>query len=251
MRTERLRFAGSQSAELAAILNTPDEGAPAAFALFAHCFTCSKDFTAIVNISKALVAKGIAVFRFDFTGLGESEGEFAETTLSSNVEDLVAAADYMNREFSGPKILIGHSFGGAAIIQAAGKIGSCRAVATIAAPYDPTHIADLLDLDKKFESADTIDVAIAGRTFQLRRQFLDDIRDEKMKGAIGQLGKPLLIFHSPLDNTVGIDNAGKIFQAARHPKSFISLDDADHILSDPNDSRYVGNIIAEWAKRYI
>jgi putative redox protein len=251
MKSIKIKFTGSQTAELAAILNIPDSESPQAYALFAHCFTCGKDFKAVVNISKALAAKGIAVFRFDFTGLGESAGEFSKTTFSSNVDDLVAAAEHMKKKYAEPKILIGHSFGGAAVIQAAGKIESCEAVATIAAPYDPSHIVDLLDLDDRFEDRDAVDVTIAGRTFQLRRQFLEDLRDEKLRGTIGELRKPLIIFHSPIDNTVSIDNAGKIFQAAKHPKSFISLDDADHVLSDPDDSRYVGNIIAEWAGKYI
>jgi len=204
-----------------------------------------------VNISKTLVARGIAVFRFDFTGLGESEGDFAETTFSCNVEDVIAAAEHMNSEYAGPKILIGHSFGGVAVIRAAERIDSCTAVATIAVPYDPSHVADLLNLDEKFEDGDVIGVTIAGRSFQLGRSFLEDIRDEKLKGAIGRLRMPLLIFHSPVDNIVGIENAENIFQAAKHPKSFVSLDDAGHILSDPRDSEYVGSIIAEWAKRYI
>ncbi len=251
MNSRKVRFTGSQSTDLAAILNTPDTEPPAAYALFAHCFTCGKEFKAVVNISKALVAKGIAVFRFDFTGLGESEGEFSDTTFSSNVEDLIAAAEYMKSTYAGPQLLIGHSFGGTAVIRAAERIENCRAVATIAAAYDPSLLADRLNLDERFEDSDAIEVTIAGRAFRLKRQFLEDIRDEKLKGTIGTLRKPLIIFHSPVDNIVGIDNAGKIFQAAKHPKSFISLDDADHVLSDPNDSKYVGNIIAEWAAKYI
>ncbi len=251
MSSTRVRFRGSNGDELAAILDLPDEGKPIAYALFAHCFTCSKDYKSVVNISKALVQKGIGVMRFDFTGLGESEGDFSETTFSSNVDDLVAAAAFMKSEHDGPAILIGHSFGGAAVIQAAGKIESSRAVAVIATPYDPSHVAELLQLEKRFENSDTIDVTISGRTFKLKRKFLDDLRHEAIKKPLADLRKPLIIFHSPADGVVGIDNAAKIFQAARHPKSFISLDGADHLLSDPADSKYVGFIIAEWARRYI
>lgn len=251
MSSSRVRFSGSNGDELAAILDMPDKGKPSAYALFAHCFTCSKDYKSVVNISRGLVQKGIGVMRFDFTGLGESEGDFLETTFSSNVEDLVAAAKYMQSEHDAPAILIGHSFGGAAVIQAAGKIESSRAVAVIATPYDPSHVADLLQLEKRFEKKDTIDVTISGRTFKLKRKFLDDLRNEAIKRPLAELHKPLIIFHSPADAVVSIDNAAKIFQAARHPKSFISLDRADHLLSDPADSQYVGYIIAEWARRYI
>ncbi len=251
MSSSKVRFTGGNGDELAAILDMPDMGKPVAYALFAHCFTCSKDYKSVVNISRALVQKGIGVMRFDFTGLGESEGDFSETTFSSNVEDLSAAAEYMNSEHEGPAILIGHSFGGAAVIQAAGKIESSRAVAVIATPYDPSHVADLLQLEKRFEKKDTIDVTISARTFQLKRKFLDDLRHEAIKRPLADLRKPLIIFHSPADGVVSIDNAAKIFQAAKHPKSFISLDGADHLLSNPTDSKYVGFIIAEWAMRYL
>lgn len=251
MSSTRVRFPGSGGAELAAILETPDDRAPTAYALFAHCFTCSKDYKSVVNISRALVQRDIGVMRFDFTGLGESGGDFSETTFSSNVEDVIAAADYMESQNQPPAVLIGHSFGGAAMIQAARKITSSRAVAVIASPYDPSHVADLLQLEKQFEKKDTVDVTISGRTFQLKRKFLDDLKSEGIKKPLAELRKPLIIFHSPADAVVGIDNAAKIFQAARHPKSFISLDGADHLLSDPADSRYVGFIIAEWARRYI
>jgi len=251
MSSTRVRFSGSNGDELAAILDMPDKGKPVAYSLFAHCFTCSKDYKSVVNISKALVQKGIGVMRFDFTGLGESEGDFSETTFSSNVDDLVAAADYLQTTHDSPAILIGHSFGGAAVIQAAGKIESSRAVAVIATPYDPSHVAELLQLEKRFAKQDTIDVTISGRTFKLKRKFLDDLRNEAIKKPLADLRKSLIIFHSPADGVVGIDNAAKIFQAARHPKSFISLDGADHLLSNPADSQYVGFIIAEWARRYI
>jgi alpha/beta superfamily hydrolase len=251
MSSSRVRFTGSDGDELAAILDMPDKGRPAAYALFAHCFTCSKDYKSVVNISRALVQRDIGVMRFDFTGLGESEGDFSETTFSSNVEDLIAAAEYMKSRHESPAILIGHSFGGAAVIQAAGKIQSSRAVAVIATPYDPSHVADLLQLKKRFENKETIEVNISGRTFRLKRKFLDDLRNEAIKRPLADLRKPLIIFHSPADAVVGIDNAAKIFQAAKHPKSFVSLDGADHLLSDPADSQYVGFIIAEWARRYI
>jgi len=251
MKSTRLKFDGSRGTELAAILNLPDRGKPRSYALFAHCFTCSKDFKAAVNIARALTDRDMAILRFDFTGIGDSKGEFSETTFSSNVEDMAAAAAFMAEKYEPPGILIGHSFGGAAAIQAAARIKSCQAVAVIAAPYDPSHIAGLLNLEERFKESDSITVNIAGRQFKLRKKFLEDIKDERLKKTLGRLQCPLIIFHSPQDNIVGIENAGRIFKAAVHPKSFISLDGADHVLSDPADSAYVGYIIAEWAARYL
>lgn len=246
-----VRFAGSRSFTLDARLDLPDSATPAGYSLFAHCFTCSKNYKSVVNVARALAERHIGVLRFDFTGPGESEGEFSETNLTSNINDLTAAADYMAANYESPAILIGHSFGGAAAFWAAGRISSVRAVVTIAAPYDPAHISDLLDLDKAFRDRETVDITIAGRSFTLKRQFLEDVSRAQPAEAIGKLNKPLLIFHSPVDGVVGIDNAARIFQAAGHPKSFISLDTADHLLSDEDDSRYAGRIIAEWAGRYL
>lgn len=223
-----------------------------ACALFAHCFTCSKNVFAATRISRALAARGIAVLRFDFTGLGESDGDFADTNFTSNVDDLVAAADFMRATIEAPSILVGHSFGGAAVLRAAHEIEEVAAVVTIAAPFDPGHVAHLLgEARGDVAAGETSDVTIAGRTFTIRPQFLDDISSVDAKTYIGNLGRPLLIFHSPTDQTVGIDNASQIFRAAKHPKSFISLSGADHLVSDRNDAEFVASMLSAWAERYI
>jgi alpha/beta superfamily hydrolase len=252
MKSERISFRNTVGFTLRAIVDTPESGELRACALFAHCFTCTKNLKAVVNISRALNEEGIAVMRFDFTGLGESEGEFADTNFSSNVADLVDAASFMEKNYRAPSILIGHSLGGAAAIKAAHVIASCRAVATIAAPADPRYveraIASTMDeIEKRGEA----EVSLAGRNFKIKKQFLEDIKQASMYDAIATLGRALIVFHSPADNVVGIDNAAGIFKAARHPKSFVSLDTADHLLSDERDSRYVGRVIAAWAGRYI
>ncbi len=252
MRNQRVAFAGAQGDELRALLSLPDEGAPAAYALFAHCFTCSKDLKAVVNISRALTHQGIGVLRFDFTGLGESEGDFADTTFSSNIQDLVAAAEYMGREFEAPAILVGHSLGGAAVLQATHLIDSARAVATIGAPFDPEHVTHLFeDAIGEIQAEGEAEVTLGGRSFTLSREFVDDLATHKMERSIGTLGRPLMVFHSPVDRTVGIQNAALIYKAARHPKSFVSLDDADHLLLDESDSGYVGTVLGAWASRYV
>jgi putative redox protein len=223
-----------------------------AVALFAHCFTCGKDNKAARRICEGLKLHGIAVLRFDFTGLGASEGEFANTTFSSNVDDLVAAADHLKEKLAAPAILIGHSLGGAAVLAAAHRIADARAVVTINAPCDPAHVAGLLG-----ESADRIrtegevEVKLAGRPFRIRRALLDDISQQMLSAHIGRLHKALLIFHSPTDDTVGIENASHIFLAAKHPKSFISLAGADHLISQPGDAAYIAHVIAAWAERYL
>jgi len=252
MRNQRITFPGANGGQLSARLSLPPDGEVVACALFAHCFTCSKDLKPVVNISRALTQQRIAVLRFDFTGLGESEGDFADTTFSSNIEDLVAAAEYLGREFEAPSILVGHSLGGAAVLQAASRIESVRAVATIAAPFDPIHVKHLFEgsLDEIEEHGEA-EVLLAGRRFTVGRQFVRDLDGHRMEEAIAGLGRPLLVFHSPVDQTVGIDNAALIFKAARHPRSFVSLDDADHLLLDERDSLYVGSVLAAWASRYI
>jgi putative redox protein len=233
-------------------LDLPVDGEPIAYALFAHCFTCSKDLKAVYHISRTLTRERIAVLRFDFTGLGESGGDFADTSLSSNVQDLIAAAEFLTSRFEGPKLLIGHSFGGAAVIRAASAIASCRAVVTIAAPADPRHVSKTLGPAAATMAArGEAQVAIGGRTFRLRRTFLDDLQDVDLEAALQNLNRALLVMHSPLDDVVGIENAARIFQAAHHPKSFVSLDQADHLLSNLADSRYAGAVIAAWARRYI
>ncbi len=251
MKSRNVRFKGSLSEQLAAKVDLPDDEQPRAFALFAHCFTCSKDFKAVVNIAKALTADGIAVMRFDFTGLGQSEGEFEHTNFSSNVDDLLTAVRYMEDNLKPPKILIGHSLGGAAVIQAADDVKSCGAVVVIGSPYDPAHVKQIFqDRQDEIDEKGEAEVMIAGRSFTITRQFVEDLKDEGLKPHLQRLRRPLLIFHSPIDNVVGIDNAAKIFSAAKHPKSFISLDEADHVLSDEKDSQYVGAMTAEWVTRY-
>jgi putative redox protein len=252
MRTQSLKFDNAQGEQLSAQLAMPADRHPRACALFAHCFTCNKNLTAIHNISRALTAAGFAVMRFDFTGLGESEGDFANTNFSSNVEDLIAAADQLAEMIESPTVLIGHSLGGAAALMAAGRIDSVKAVATIGAPSEPDHVAQHLDghLDT-LESEGVAQVDIGGRPFTVKKQFLDDIRTVRLEERIHELRKPLLIMHSPVDEVVGIDNAQALYKAAMHPKSFISLDHADHLLSRREDSLYVGALIGAWAGRYI
>lgn len=252
MKFKKLEFTNEADQRLAARIDLPEKRRPAAYALFAHCFTCSKNIKAAAHISRALTADGIAVFRFDFTGLGESEGDFGDTNFSSNVEDLVLAAQFMAQNYEGPRILIGHSLGGAAVLQAAGRIPSSVAVITIAAPSDPNHVTLALGDSKAIiERRGEAKVDLAGRTFKIKKQFLDDLESVSMQQTIQNLKQALLIFHAPTDEVVGIDNAARIFKAARHPKSFISLDQADHLLMNPRDSRYVGSLIAAWANIYI
>ena len=251
MRTETLRFPGAQGAELAARVNLPVGRKPRGWALFAHCFTCSKDLKAVDNISLALNREGVAVFRFDFTGLGQSGGEFADTDFSSNVEDLVAAARFMETEYDAPHILVGHSLGGSAVLAAAAEMPSVEAVATIGAPFDPAHVKHLFTgaLDE-IESRGVAEVELAGRRFKVRKEFLENLEAQRARKTIASLGRPLLVFHSPVDGIVGIENARLIYEAAKHPKSFVSLDTADHLLTEAEDSRYVGSVLASWASRY-
>jgi uncharacterized OsmC-like protein/alpha-beta hydrolase superfamily lysophospholipase len=249
--SERFDFSNAAGERLAALLDSPIEP-PRAYALFAHCFTCGKDIRAAKRIAEALTALGIAVLRFDFTGLGSSEGEFANTSFSSNVTDLVAAADALRRTRRAPAILIGHSLGGAAVLAAAADIAEARAVVTIAAPCDPSHVVGLFkDRIGEIDTAGGIDVNLAGRPFRIGRAFLDDVNQQRLRDRIGALHKALLVFHSPTDDIVGIENATYIFTAAKHPKSFVSLAGADHLLSRRSDATYVANVIRAWAERYL
>jgi uncharacterized OsmC-like protein/fermentation-respiration switch protein FrsA (DUF1100 family) len=247
----RATFPGSSGNELSARLELPS-GPVRAFALFAHCFTCTKDVLAARRIAGGLAAAGVGVLRFDFTGLGSSEGDFANTNFSSNVEDLVCAADYLRRHYEAPAILIGHSLGGAAVLAAAGRIPEAKAVVTIGAPADAAHVLKQLggSLDQ-ITSEGEAEVRLAGRPFRVRRSFVEDAEAQRLEEAIRTLGRALLVMHAPRDETVGIDNASRIFAAARHPKSFVSLDDADHLLSRPQDAAYAAGVIAAWAARYI
>jgi uncharacterized OsmC-like protein/fermentation-respiration switch protein FrsA (DUF1100 family) len=251
MPTERFQFTGEGGHQLAAALDTPD-GPVHAYALFAHCFTCGKDVLAAKRIATALAAKGIAVLRFDFTGLGASEGEFANSTFTSNVADLVRAAAHLRESRAAPALLIGHSLGGAAILAAAGQIPEAKAVVTIAAPSDPVHVTHLFkDQVEDIRKQGKVEVQLAGRPFHIKREFLDDVAEHSLSAYIAKLHKALLVMHSPTDDTVGIDNATKIFVAAKHPKSFVSLSNADHLLSNRRDSSYVADVITAWAERYI
>lgn len=251
VKSERLQFDGHSGATLAARLDLP-EGPVRAAAIFAHCFTCSKDIPAARRIAARLAARGIAVLRFDFTGLGHSGGEFASTNFSSNVQDLVAAAEVLTGRGMEPQLLIGHSLGGAAVIMAAAKIKSARAVVTIGAPSDPSHVAHnfggKLDVIRTHGSAQ---VSLGGRTFEIRKQFLDDIAEARLTDHLSKLGRALLVLHAPRDEVVGIDNASAIFLEAKHPKSFVTLDDADHLLSREADAEYAADIIATWSARYL
>jgi putative redox protein len=251
MPTERFQFEGTGGHQLAAALDLPDSE-PLAFALFAHCFTCSKDNLAARRISAALAAHGIAVLRFDFTGLGGSEGEFANATFSSNIADLVRAADHLRRSHKAPTLLIGHSLGGAAVLAAAAQIPEAKAVATIAAPSDPSHVTGLFaEHVETIKQQGSVEVSLAGRPFTISREFLDDVGEHRLMAQVTKLRKALLVMHAPTDDTVGIDNATQIFLAARHPKSFVSLDHADHLLSDRRDASYAAGVIAAWAQRYF
>jgi putative redox protein len=248
---ERFQFAGSDGQQLAAALETPD-GEIRAYALFAHCFTCGKDVLAAKRIAVALAAKGIAVLRFDFTGLGSSEGDFANSTFSSNVADLVLAADYLRETRGAPAILIGHSLGGAAVLAAAAQIPDAKAVVTIAAPSDPADVTGLFaDRIEDIREHGKVEVSLAGRPFHIKREFLDDIAEHNLMAHVANLHKALLIMHAPTDDTVSIDNATRIFVAARHPKSFVSLAGADHLLTKKSDAAYVADVIAAWAERYL
>ncbi len=251
MPSARHDFTATDGQLLAARLELP-AGPVKAYALFAHCFTCTKDVFAAARIADGLAAHGIAVLRFDFTGLGASEGDFANTNFSSNVEDLVAAADYMRDKLGAPALMIGHSLGGAAVLAAAGQVASLKAVVTIGAPSDPSHVTRLFDGQIDDIHADgQAQVQLAGRVFTIKRQFLLDAAEQNLNEKTARLHRPLLVMHAPMDHTVDISNALHIFKAAKHPKSFISLDGADHLLTRKEDAEWVANMIAAWSAPYI
>ncbi|MEM9199518.1 MAG: bifunctional alpha/beta hydrolase/OsmC family protein [Pseudomonadota bacterium] len=250
MATEKITFQGHSGADLAARLDLP-EGAPIATAIFAHCFTCGKDIAAARAVSAGLNGAGFAVLRFDFTGLGHSEGEFANTGFTSNVEDLGAAATHLAGRGMSPALLVGHSLGGAAVLAAASRIATVRAVATIGAPADPAHVLHNFGTGlAEIEAAGEAEVSLAGRPFRIGRGFVEDVRAQRLTELVAGLRKPILLLHAPRDETVGIENAGEIFTAAKHPKSFVSLDEADHLLTRRADGAFAAQVIAAWAQRY-
>ena len=251
MSTERFSFAGHAGDELAARLDMP-AGPHLATAVFAHCFTCGKDIAAARRISARLSGMGIAVLRFDFTGLGHSGGEFANTTFTSNVDDLVRAAEALTRRGHPPSLLIGHSLGGAAVLKAASQIDTVKAIVTIGAPFDPAHVTENFGASlKKIETEGKAEVSLAGRPFTIGKSFVDDVNGVVLKDVVSSLNKALLVMHAPRDTTVSIDNAAGIFMAAKHPKSFVTLDDADHLITEPKDAEYAAEVISAWAGRYL
>jgi putative redox protein len=252
MKSKKIEFTGSQGDSLSAKLDLPEGEQQKGTVLFAHCFTCSKNLKVMSNITSILAQMGFATFRFDFTGLGESDGDFSNTNFSSNVDDLVAAYKYLESEGQSPAILAGHSLGGAAVLQAAHQMDSVKAVATIGAPAHPDHVRENFSMHlDEIEEKGEAEVTLAGRKFTIKKQYQDDLKEARIASFIKKLDRALMIFHSPIDNTVGIDNASMIFNAAKHPKSFVSLDEASHLLSNDKDSKYVGKVLATWAEKYI
>jgi putative redox protein len=252
MSLEKIAFTNRDGQKLIGRLELPADQHPHNFALFAHCFTCNKNLGAVRNISRALTSQGFGVLRFDFTGLGESEGDFEDTNFSGNVEDLVDAAKFLETNYQAPSLLVGHSLGGAAVIFAAAELESVRAVATIGAPSNPKHVQHLFQSSiEEIEATGAAQVKLSGRGFTIKKQFVDDLHRHRLPAVAKSLRKPLLIMHSPQDDTVGINNAEEIYHAAHHPKSFVSLDGADHLLMNKQDSIYAGTVIAGWASRYV
>ena len=252
MRSEKLTFTGSGGDELAAAVEYPGDGEPLGYALFAHCFTCTKDIQSARYVTAGLAQRGFAVMRFDFTGLGASTGDFSNTNFTSNVQDLVIAAQFMESRSMAPRMLIGHSLGGAAVLVAADRMPSVTLVATIGAPAEPAHVRKLFTgSEDEIERKGEAEVLLSGRPFRIRRQFLEDIEGVRMQEHIKSLGRELVIFHSVADKTVGIDNARRIYEMAQHPKSFVSLDRADHLLGDKNDAKFVADILAAWGGRHL
>ncbi|AUC77211.1 bifunctional alpha/beta hydrolase/OsmC family protein [Olleya sp. Bg11-27] len=252
MNIQKINFTNAEGQQLIGRLELPINQHPHNFTIFAHCFTCNKNLSAVKNITRELTSNGFGVLRFDFTGLGESEGDFENTNFSGNVDDLISASNYLKENYTAPTLLIGHSLGGAAVIFAASKIDSVKAVATIGAPSNPKHVQNLIQSSvDEIKATGKANVSIGGRPFTIKKQFLDDIETKSLPDVAKNLRKALLVMHSPQDTTVGIENAEEIYIAARHPKSFVTLDGADHLLMKKEDSVYVGSVIATWAKRYI
>lgn len=252
MNNSKVKFQNINGDELIGYLELPVNQTAHSFVLFAHCFTCNKNFFAAKNISNALSARGFGILRFDFTGLGESEGDFSDSNFSGNVEDLIAAANFLKEKYKAPELIIGHSLGGAAAIFAAQKIPEITALATIGTPSALNHVTHLLQNElEEIRSLGIASVNIGGRPFNIKNQFLEDLKTKNLKTLVSQLRKPLLILHSPEDDIVEIKNAEELYVAAKHPKSFVSLSGADHLLSQKEDSQYVGELIGSWAQRYL
>lgn len=252
MKSTKVTFENTDGDVLSGSIDLPLGGKPKAYVLFAHCFTCSKNLQAVKHISDAFTQQGMAILRFDFTGLGQSKGAFADTNFSSNLSDLKEAYRFMEEVYEAPQILVGHSLGGAAALHVAGSLPKVQAVATVGAPATPTHVSHLLEQGREdLESKGVAEIDIGGRPITIKKQFLDDLQANEAGGTIRQLKKALLIMHSPQDTIVGINNAQEIYQEAMHPKSFVSLDRADHLLTDEADARYVAMMIARWAERYV
>ena len=252
MRFKKVSFRNSEGLELSGRLDFPLAGNPEAYVLFAHCFTCSKNLKSVEHISQAFTRQGMAILRFDFTGLGQSSGDFADTSFSSNLSDLKDANEFLKKNYEAPQIMVGHSLGGAAVLHVSGELEQVKAVATIGAPSTPEHVSHLLAKGKKnLEEKGEAEVNIGGRTFKIKKQFLDDLEARKEKGVIKNLKKSLLVIHSPQDKIVGINNAEEIYREAMHPKSFVSLDGSDHLMTGEEDAKYAGSVIANWASRYV
>jgi uncharacterized OsmC-like protein/fermentation-respiration switch protein FrsA (DUF1100 family) len=251
MPTKRITFSNDAGDTLAARLEMPD-GPHLTTALFAHCFTCGKDIPAARRIASRLSSMGIAVLRFDFTGLGHSGGEFSNTSFTSNVDDLMAACRYLNGEGLPPSLLIGHSLGGAAVLKAAAALDQIKAVVTLGTPFDPAHVThNFVDALPEILANGVAEVSLGGRPFRIGKGFIEDIAQGELAPAIGALKAALLVLHAPQDEFVSIDNASQIFLAAKHPKSFVTLDDADHLITRTDDAEYAADVIATWASRYL
>ncbi len=250
MITERIAFPGATGHELAGRLDLPEDGAPKAYALFAHCFTCSKDFHVVREIGKQMTAEGIGLLRFDFTGLGQSGSDFTDTSFSTNLADLLAAAQFLRERYEPPAVLAGHSLGGAAVLAAAADIPEARCVATIGAPASVKFVRNLVPgLDRG--DAESAEVSIGGRPFSIGRSFVDDLEKHDLAQDIAELGRPFMVFHSPRDQVVPLGHAQRIFETAKDPRSFVSLDEADHLCSAEEDGRFLGHVLSAWAHRYI
>lgn len=252
MKSTRLHIKNKNGLQLQAYLELPANQKPNYFAIFAHCFTCSSTLTAVKNISRSLTTHGFGVLRFDFTGLGRSEGEFTDSHFSANVDDLIAVNNYLTKNYSAPSLLVGHSLGGAAVIVAAYKLANIKAVATIGAPSTASHVTHLFTHDiSSIPEKGNVEVNIGGRPFKINKEFAEDFSKTDLPKITKELRKPILILHSPIDTIVGVDNAQELYLNAHHPKSFVSLDQADHLLTNPTDSIYAGNVIGAWVQRYF